>query len=147
MGEVAPPRCCGNVDQWGVPSPPEPSHLSQSPAHPCPGTPHPTPLTENTQAPDSAGSRHATESELDGRGAYTGLVLPSCNSGLTSQVCSHSVPATCRATLLMFSLCDHMDCSPPGSSVPRISEARILEWVTISSSRGSSRPRDRTRIS
>ena len=35
-------------------------------------------------------------------------------------------------------LCDLMDCSLPGSSVPGISQARILEWVAISYSRGSS---------
>ena len=40
-----------------------------------------------------------------------------------------------------------MDCSPPGSSVHGISQARILEWVAIFSSRGSSRLRDQTRIS
>ena len=40
-----------------------------------------------------------------------------------------------------------MDCSPPGSSVHGISQARILEWVVISFSRGSSPPRDRTRAS
>ena len=34
--------------------------------------------------------------------------------------------------------CDTMDCSPPGSSVRGILQARILEWVAISSSRGSS---------
>ena len=44
-------------------------------------------------------------------------------------------------------LCDPMDCSLPGSSVHGIFQARILEWVAIYSSRGSSRPRDRTRIS
>ena len=38
--------------------------------------------------------------------------------------------------------CDHMDCSPPGSSVHGISQARILEWVAISSPRGSSLRRD-----
>ena len=38
-------------------------------------------------------------------------------------------------------LCDPMDCSPPGSSVHGISLARILEWVAISYSRGSSQPR------
>ena len=43
--------------------------------------------------------------------------------------------------------CDPMDCSPPGSSVNGISQARILEWVANSSSRGASRPRDRTHIS
>ena len=46
-----------------------------------------------------------------------------------------------------LTLCDPMDCSPPGPSVHRISQARILEWVAISSSRGSSRPKDRTLVS
>ena len=43
--------------------------------------------------------------------------------------------------------CDPMDCSPPGSSVHGISQARILEWVTTSFSRGSSWPRDQTWVS
>ena len=42
---------------------------------------------------------------------------------------------------------DPMDYSPPGSSVHGILQARILEWVAISFSRGSSRPRDRIFIS
>ena len=40
-----------------------------------------------------------------------------------------------------------MDCSPPGSSVHGIFQARVLEWVAISFSRGSSQPRDRTPVS
>ena len=45
-------------------------------------------------------------------------------------------------------LCDPMDCSPPGSSVHEIFFlARILEGVAISFSRGSSQPRDRTWVS
>ena len=44
-------------------------------------------------------------------------------------------------------LCDPLDCSPPGSSVHGISQARILEWGAISFSRGPSRPRDQTRVS
>ena len=44
-------------------------------------------------------------------------------------------------------LSDPMDCSPPGSSIHGIFQARILEWATISFSRGSSQPRDRTRVS
>ena len=43
--------------------------------------------------------------------------------------------------------CDPMDCSPPGSSVYGISQARILEWVAISFSRRSSWLRDWTHIS
>ena len=41
-------------------------------------------------------------------------------------------------------LCDPMDCSPPGSSVHGILQARILEWVAMPSSRGSSWPRNWT---
>ena len=44
-------------------------------------------------------------------------------------------------------LCNPTDCSPPGSSVRGILQARILEWVAVPSSRGSSWPRDRTPIS
>ena len=39
-----------------------------------------------------------------------------------------------------LTLCDPMDCNSPGSSVPQILQARILEWVAIPSSRGSSHP-------
>ena len=46
-----------------------------------------------------------------------------------------------------LTLCDAVDCSPPGSSVREIFQARILEWVVISSSRRSSWPRDQTHIS
>ena len=44
-------------------------------------------------------------------------------------------------------LCDPMDCSPTGSSIHGIFQARVLEWVAISFSRGSSWPRDWTRVS
>ena len=43
-------------------------------------------------------------------------------------------------------LCDSLDCGPPGSSVHGILQARILEWVAISYSRGSPQPRDQTEI-
>ena len=44
-------------------------------------------------------------------------------------------------------LCNPVDCSLPGSSIHGILQARILERVAISFSRGSSRPRDRTQVS
>ena len=44
-------------------------------------------------------------------------------------------------------LCDRMECSPPGSSAHGILQARILEWVAVPFSRGSSRPRNRTSVS
>ena len=44
-------------------------------------------------------------------------------------------------------LCDPMNCSPPGSSVHEILQVRILEWIAISFSRGSSQPRNQTWVS
>ena len=45
----------------------------------------------------------------------------------------------CTKSLQSYpTLCDPMDCSPPGPSVQGISQARILEWVAISYARGSS---------
>ena len=49
-----------------------------------------------------------------------------------------------KSFLTLFNL---MNCSPPGFSVDGILLARILEWVAISYSRGSSPPRDRTWVS
>ena len=51
------------------------------------------------------------------------------------------------ATQSCATLCSPMDCSPPGSSVHGIFQARILEWFAISFSRGSSQPRDWTQVS
>ena len=47
----------------------------------------------------------------------------------------------CLLTQLCLTLCDPMDCSPPGSSVHGIFQERILEWVAMPSSRESSQPR------
>ena len=48
---------------------------------------------------------------------------------------------------LFLTLCDFMDCSPPGSSVHGILQARISEWVAVSFSRGTSQPRDQSQVS
>ena len=53
----------------------------------------------------------------------------------------------CAQSLRRVRFCHPMDCSPPGSSVPGILQARILEWVVIPSSRGSSQPGDQTHVS
>ena len=60
-----------------------------------------------------------------------------------------SSPAFLYAELLQlcWTLCNPMDCSPPGSSVHGILPARLLEWVAMPSSRGSSWPRDWTCVS
>ena len=56
----------------------------------------------------------------------------------------HSCLVKMLAAQLCPTLCDPTDCSPPGSSVHRILQARILEWVAIPFSRGSSRTGDQT---
>ena len=53
----------------------------------------------------------------------------------------------CLVAQSYLTLCDLMDCSPPGSSVHWIFQARILEWAVISSSRAFSRPRDWAHVS
>ena len=52
-----------------------------------------------------------------------------------------------KSRQLCLTLCDPVDCSLSGSPVHEIFQARILEWVAISFSGGSSQPRDQTRIS
>ena len=53
-----------------------------------------------------------------------------------------------NGTPLQYSCLENlMNCSPPGSSVHEILQARILEWVALPSSRGSSQPKDQTLIS
>ena len=73
-----------------------------------------------------------------------------------SRVFEYSVPSTVVVVLVALccsvskscpTLCDPVDCSPPGCSVHGISQARILEWVAISFSGGSSQPMDRTQVS
>ena len=68
-------------------------------------------------------------------------LLSSCSSPSRSPVWAYSVTQSC------LTLCDPVNCSPPGSSVHGISQATILEWVAIPSSRESSRPRDWTCVS
>ena len=74
---------------------------------------------------------------------------------ITSQTSPHvtaSVPKVVKShNILQLPLsrsvvsdCNPMDCSPPSSSLCEISQARILEWVAISSFRESSQPRDQT---
>ena len=53
----------------------------------------------------------------------------------------------CAQSLIYVWLWDPIDCSPPGSSVHGILKARILEWVAMPSSKGSSQPRGRTQVS
>ena len=59
-------------------------------------------------------------------------------------VCHQNAVWAAQSCLILFY---PMNCHPPGSSVRGILQARILEWVSIFSSRGSSQPRDQTWVS
>ena len=63
---------------------------------------------------------------------------PLCKMEMVVKVKSESEVAQSCLTL-----CDPMDCSLPGSSVPGIFQARVLEWGAVSFSRGSIQLRDR----
>ena len=73
--------------------------------------------------------------------SHQGIPHSSFSSVQFSSVQFSSVAQSC------LTLCDPMDYSLPRSSVHGILQARILEWVAISFSRGSSRPRDQTQVS
>ena len=69
---------------------------------------------------------------------------------ITRQDCPLTASFAAAAAKLLQScltLCDPIDGSPPGSSVHRILQARVLEWVAIPFSRGSSKPIDQTWVS
>ena len=83
---------------------------------------------------------------LLGRKAVTNVdsILKGRDITLPTKAClvkENEVAQSCPA------LCDPMDCSPPGSSIHGVFQARIREWVAISFSRGSSQPRDQTWVS
>ena len=72
-------------------------------------------------------------------------LLCDSDSVLMSVALRKSYLSSCSLVASVVS--DPMDCSPPGCSVHGILQARTLEWVAISSSRGPSRPRDQTQVS
>ena len=67
----------------------------------------------------------------------------------TEHVCTHRYmyrERKVKVTQSCLTLCDPMDCSLAGSSVHGILQARILEWVVVHFSRGSSQPRDGNQV-
>ena len=74
-------------------------------------------------------------------------LLPSCIQFGTWLVVPRLPVIPLAKSLQSGLFCNPIDCSPPGSSVHGILQARIQKWVAISSSRGSSRPGDRTCVS
>ena len=76
-----------------------------------------------------------------GKGVCKGCILSCCLFNFYAECC-----AVLSCSVVSDSLQPH-GLQPPGSSVPGILHARILGWVAMLSSRGSSQPRDRTQVS
>ena len=81
---------------------------------------------------------------------YSSL-LPCLPLAFSTQKCIHAnwdvVCMHAKSLQLCLTLCDPMDCSPPGSSVRGILQVRILQWVGMPFSRGSSWLRDQIHLS
>ena len=78
---------------------------------------------------------------------HAGILVPWAGIKLTSVTLEGKVLRTGTPAKSCPTLCDPKDCSPPGSSVHGILQARTLEWVAICSSGGASGPRDWTQVS
>ena len=119
-------------------------------------------LKLNIQKTKVMASRPITSWEIDGETVETVSDFIFLGSKITADGdCSHEIKRRLllgrkiMTNLVQFSsvaqscltLCDPMDCSLPGVSLHGILQARVLEWVAISFSRGSSQPRDRTWVS
>ena len=78
---------------------------------------------------------------------FTNWAMREAQSHQESTFNKDSPVSICSVTQSCLILCDPMDCSPPGSSVHGLVQARVLEWAALSYSRGFSRARDRTHIS
>ena len=73
--------------------------------------------------------------------------VPQCTQGCVCVCVRVCVHVCVLVTLSCTTVCDPVDYNPPGSSVHGVLQARILEWIAISFSRGSSQPRDQTWMS
>ena len=92
----------------------------------------------------------------EGQGSYAPVAIRlhrSVRAREAAQSCPcRGCPFVAVSVAVVFShsvvsyLCNPMYCNPPGFSVPGISQARKLQWVFIFLCRGSSQPRDRTRV-
>ena len=120
--------------------------MDSNPSHPqCPATAAPLLLI----LPQHPGTWHLIRG---GRGGWGSGMSPKMTQGLGKwKIWMKKALTASHACMLSYlshvQLCDPTDCSLPGSSVHGILRARILEWVAMSSSRGSPWPRDQTQIS
>ena len=74
------------------------------------------------------------------------LSHPLLSSSPALNLSQHQKESESDVTQSCLTLCDPMACSPPGSSIHGIFQARILEWIAIFFARGFFRPRDQTQV-
>ena len=79
--------------------------------------------------------------------AEVSLGIKELNLSLEERINAAAAAAAAKLLQSCLTLLDPTDSSPLGSSFPGILQARILEWVAISFSRGSSQHRDRSQVS
>ena len=148
---LGPPGACSLSEgreektlRWkGEPRPQPSSDLASIRGTACPPCPHPGDRWgAHPRAAEGSGtigeSNHRGRDPCKGTAGWSlqGVGLQR-HAGVVCMLSHFSLPT----------LCDPMDCSPPGSSGHGVLQARILEWVAMPSSRGSSRPRDQTLVS
>ena len=75
------------------------------------------------------------------------MICMALSINLQNNLCLRTLKVKVLVSWSCVTFCDPMDCSLLGSSVHGILQARILEWVAIPFSRGSSRHRDQIRVS
>ena len=80
-------------------------------------------------------------------GIYVRITESCCGTPKLTQHCKLTMRVCLSVAQSCLTLCDPVDCSPPGSFIHGVLQARTQEWVAIPFSRGSSQPRDRTQVS
>ena len=102
----------------------------------------------NLLAPSSQTSQSPELLEINICG-FSHPVWAMCNGSLSKLTYMYIRPTESESEVAQScpTLCNPVDCSLPGSSIHWSLQARILEWVAISFSRGSSPPRDQTQVS
>ena len=132
---------------------PDPGIEPRSPAlwaDSLPSEPPGKPYTDKSDLKGTAGSACLkTSLPLSPGCLHLLMLMPTGCRSPRGRATLHSVGLCVRAKSLQLclTLCNPMDCSPPGSSVHGVLQARILEWVAMPSSSRSSQPRDQTCIS
>ena len=124
-----------------------PNQSQRTPTSSWPTYSFPAPIASNQGMSDSFHSSAPLPDFESMSNIGDGGWIPCYSKLWIDNLCLFSFESESEVTQSCPTLCDPMDCSLSGSSVRGIFQARVLEWIAISFSRGSSQPRDWTRVS